>query len=168
MPASTLLIALLALSVGAAQVAPPQAAPPRIHPAVTAEDRHAIEAVLKTYNDGLTRGDLARFRSALDDRLLMFNGAFSADPTDWEAHMYVAPERIDQWVRNYVEGAGPHANRFVLLGLHVRANAAVATTEDTGHNRFRKWEKERVTWLLGRRNDQWKIVGYFIRDIRNP
>lgn len=168
MPAPALLIALLVSSANAAQAPLPQADAPRVHPTVTAEDRHAIEAVLKTYNDGLTSGDLAKFRSALDDRLLMFNGAFSADPADWEAHMYVAPERIDQWISNYVEGAGPHANKYALLSLHVRANAAVATTEDTGHNRFRKWERERVTWILGKRNDQWKIVGYFIRDIRNP
>jgi len=33
---------------------------------------------------------------------------------------------------------------------------------------FIAWENEKVTWLLGRRSNEWKIVGFFIRDIRNP
>ena len=168
MLSACLALAFLLSPAADAASAAPAASTPIINASVDPAERQAIERVIDTYNAGLTSGDLAKFRSALDDRLVMFNGAFSADPTRWEAHMYVAPERLDQWITNYVEGAGPHINRYELLSMHVRANAAVATTEDTGSNRFRRWDKERVTWVLGKRNGEWKIVGYFIRDIRNP
>ncbi|MGH7599212.1 MAG: hypothetical protein ACREOI_22880 [bacterium] len=52
--------------------------------------------------------------------------------------------------------------------MNIRGNAAVVVTQETGKNKFRAWENEKVTWLLGRRNNEWKIVGFFIRDIRNP
>ena len=106
--------------------------------------------------------------AAIGASMFMFNGAFSSDPTQWEAHMYVAPERLDPWLQNYVIGAGPHKVSYQMLSMHVRANAAVVTTEESGSNKFRKWDKERVTWTLGKSDGQWKVVGFFIRDIRNP
>ena len=82
--------------------------------------------------------------------------------------MSVPADRLATWLGNFVGGAGPHQNSFRVVSVNVRANAAVMTTEDSGSNRFRKWDKERVTWTLGKRDGQWKILGFFIRDIRNP
>jgi len=50
----------------------------------------------------------------------------------------------------------------------VRGDAALAVTRETGKNRFRSWEGQRVTWLLGRHAGRWGIVGMFVRDERNP
>ena len=137
-------------------------------PPIETSDRQGIEAAIATYNDGLTAGDPAKVRTAIGESMFMFNGASSGDPTQWEAHMYVAPERLDTFLQNYVVGAGPHRNSYRLIALNVRGNGALATTEDTGANRFREWTRERVTWTLGKRDGQWKILGFFIRDIRNP
>jgi len=41
-------------------------------------------------------------------------------------------------------------------------------TRETGKNRFREWSDELVTWMLGRDDTGWKIVGLFIRDAANP
>ena len=131
-------------------------------------DRAGIERAITIYNDGLIAGDPVRVRSAIGESMFMFNGAFSSDPSQWEAHMYVPPERLETWLGNFVGGAGPHRNHYRIVAMNVRANAAVVTTEDSGSNRFRKWDNERVTWTLGKREGQWKIIGFFIRDIRNP
>ena len=137
-------------------------------PAAPVEERAAIEQAVAAYNDALTAGDVARFRASLADQIFMFNGAFSSDPTAWEAHMYVAPERLEQWTQNFVIGAGPHSNRYKVLSVNARANGAVVTTEDTGRNKYLSWDKMRVTWLVGKRADGWKVTGFFIRDITNP
>ena len=154
---------ILDLTLAAAVASAGMMAPP-----VEEADHKGIEQAIATYNDGLIAGDPARVRSAIGESMFMFNGAFSGEPTQWEAHMYVAPERLDSWLGNFVRGAGPHQNSYRMVAVNVRSNAAVATTEDSGSNRFRKWAKEQVTWTLGKRNGEWKILGFFIRDIRNP
>jgi hypothetical protein len=135
---------------------------------VSAEDRSGIAAAIATYNKGLTSGDSRLFRSSIAGGIFMFNGAKSDDPTGWEAHMYQPPERMETWSENFVKGAGPHFNEYQLLSVNVRANAAVATTEDTGRNKFRSWSKERITWMLARVDGSWKIIGFFIKDATNP
>ena len=44
----------------------------------------------------------------------------------------------------------------------------MVVTRESGRNRFRTWNGEIVTWFLGRGPGGWKIVGLFIRDLRNP
>jgi hypothetical protein len=131
-------------------------------------ERAQVEKAIAAYNESLSAGDVAKFRASLADQIFMFNGASSGDPTAWESHMFVPPERIERWTENFVTGAGPHVNAYKVLSVNIRANGAVVTTEDTGHNRFRSWDKLRVTWLVGKRGADWKIVGFFIRDITNP
>jgi ketosteroid isomerase-like protein len=137
-------------------------------PAAAVAERADVERAIAEYNDALTAGDAARFRASLADQIFMFNGASSGDPTAWEAHMYVAPENLVRWSENFVTGAGPHSNSYKVLSVNVRANGAVVTTEDTGRNKYRSWDKMRVTWLVGKRAGKWKVAGFFIRDITNP
>jgi hypothetical protein len=98
----------------------------------------------------------------------MFNGANSGDPKDWEVHMYLAGDDLDAWPERFVSGAGPHESAIRVVRVHLRRDAALVVTQETGRNRFRQWNGELVTYLLGREDDRWRIVGYFIRDIANP
>ena len=154
--------------ISAALLFAPAIVPASAQPSSEPSERGQVEGAIAAYNQALSAGDVAKFRAALADQIFMFNGASSGDPTAWESHMYVPPDRIDRWTENFVTGAGPHFNSYKVLSVNIRANGAVVTTEDSGRNRFRSWDKLRVTWLVGKRGADWKIVGFFIRDITNP
>jgi hypothetical protein len=82
--------------------------------------------------------------------------------------MFLAGSDVDEWVAFMLDQAGPHANRFETLHAHIRGGAGLAVTSDTGGNRFRSWEDEVTLWHLARIDDDWHIVGYFVRDLANP
>ena len=52
--------------------------------------------------------------------------------------------------------------------MYLRGDAALVVTEETGRNKFRQLDRELVTYLLGRQEGRWRLVGYFIKDIANP
>ncbi len=131
-------------------------------------DSVAIVAVLEEYHEGLRRNEPGRVTAVLGPSFTMFNGSFSGDPRAWEAHMYLAGPRLSEWPVNFLRQAGPYENQMQVLRVYVRGDAALVVTEETGRNRFRKWDGELVTYLLGRENARWRLVGYFIRDIANP
>jgi hypothetical protein len=82
--------------------------------------------------------------------------------------MFLAGPDLDAWPARFVNGSGPHESALRVVRVHLRHDAALVVTEETGRNRFRQWEGELVTYLLGREGGRWRIVGYFIRDIANP
>ncbi|HEU5039447.1 MAG TPA: hypothetical protein VFT84_01420, partial [Gemmatimonadales bacterium] len=116
----------------------------------------------------LRRNAPDRVRATLGSSFIMFNGAHSGDPHNWEVHMYLAGPDLDAWPARFVSGSGPHENALRVVRVNLRRDAALVVTEETGRNRFRQWDGEVVTYLLGREGDRWRIVGYFIRDIVNP
>jgi hypothetical protein len=141
------------------------------HPAFaspTATDSAAVVAAVEEYHEGLRRDDPARVSAVLGPSFTMFNGSFSGDPRTWEAHMYLAGPRLAEWPVNFLRQAGPYENQVRVIRVYVRGDAGLVVTEETGRNRFRQWNRELVTYLLGREGSRWKLVGYFIRDIANP
>jgi hypothetical protein len=152
----TLLSLLLATAPGAARAS---AAP---------TDSADAVAVVEEYHEALRRNAPDRVRAALGSSFMMFNGAHSGDPRDWEAHMYLAGADLDAWPARFVSGSGPHETTVRVVRVHLRRDAALVVTEESGRNRFRRWEGELATYLLGREGGRWRIVGYFIRDIANP
>jgi hypothetical protein len=95
-------------------------------------------------------------------------GNFSGDPRAWEVHMYLAGSRLAEWPINFLRQAGPYENRIQVVRVYLRGDAGLVVTEETGRNRFREWNRELVTYLLGREGGRWRLVGYFIKDIANP
>ena len=120
------------------------------------------------YHQGLIGGDPEAVLAALGPDLFMFNGNFSGNPADWQAHLYLTGPALLRWVASFVTEAGPHANQWEFIHAHTRGQAAIVVTRETGRNRFRAWTGEVVTWLLGQRGGEWRIMGYFVRDLRNP
>jgi hypothetical protein len=127
-----------------------------------------IHLPIARYHQGLIEGDPDLVLAALGDEFIMFNGNFSGEPTAWQAHMFLAGPTLRDWPTTFLREAGPYLNRYEIVHTHIRGRAAVVVTRDTGRNRFREWTNEMTTWLLGQREGEWKIVGYFVRDIRNP
>jgi hypothetical protein len=131
-------------------------------------DSAAVIAAVEEYHEGLRRDDPGRVTAVLGPSFTMFNGNFSADPRDWEVHMYLAGPRLAEWPVNFLRQAGPYENRIQVVRVYLRGDAGLVVTEETGRNRFREWNRELVTYLLGRESGRWRLVGYFIKNIANP
>jgi hypothetical protein len=131
-------------------------------------DSAAVVAAVEEYHEGLRRGDPGRVSAVLGPSFTMFNGNFSGDPRAWEVHMYLAGPRLTEWPVNFLRQAGPYENRMHVVRVYLRGDAALLVSEETGRNRFRQWNRELATYLLGREGGRWRLVGYFLRDIANP
>jgi hypothetical protein len=127
-----------------------------------------LNAVVRAYHAGLAAERAEQTIQALSRELFMWNGDSSDDPVMWQAHLYLADDAIDNWVREMIEFAGPHENVVRFLDVDIRGDAGLVVTEETGSNKFRSWASEKVVYSLGRTDGNWKIVGLFVRDIRNP
>ena len=141
---------------------------PLAHAVAAPPDSAAAVAVVEEYNEALRRGAPDRLSAVLGPSLMMFNGAYSGEPRDWEVHMFLTGAELGAWPGRFVPGAAPHENRLRIVRVNVRGNAALVVTEETGRNKFREWKNEQVGYLLGREGERWKLVGYFIRNIANP
>jgi hypothetical protein len=127
-----------------------------------------LNAVVRAYHSGLAAERAEQTIHALSRELFMWNGDSSDDPVMWQAHLYLADDAIDQWVAEMIEFAGPHENAVAILNTDIRGDSGLVVTEETGSNKFRKWDSEKVVYLLGRTDGDWQIVGLFVRDIGNP
>jgi hypothetical protein len=128
----------------------------------------APAAAVSAFHEGMSGGDAARARGAIGEVLMMTGGAYSGEPRDWQAHQYLRGPAIDRWVSWMLANAGPFSNRWEVDAVSQRGDAAIVVTRETGSNKFRSWSDEIVTWHLGRDDGRWRIVGMFIRDLRNP
>ena len=131
-------------------------------------DHDDPQKTIQNYHDGFLKNDPEMVLSSLGQHFSMTNGNFSDDPTDWQAHLFLAGDDLEAWPKLFVQEAGPYKNRTHFLHCDIREEAAIVVTKETGHNRFRSWENELTTWMLGRIAGDWKITGLYIRDIKNP
>lgn len=131
-------------------------------------DSVSVKQVVTNFQTGITNNNLDLLKNSVWEDFIMFNGNYSGDPVNWQAHMYLAENNFGEWAEWFLKEAGPHNNSFEFLHFYIRGNSAIAVTKDTGNNKFRNWQDEMVTWILGRRNNEWRILGYFIKDIKNP
>jgi hypothetical protein len=134
----------------------------------TPADSVAVVAAIEEYHEGFRRNAPSRVTAVLGPSFTMFNGNFSGSPRNWEVHMYLAGPRLAEWPVNFLREAGPYENEVRVIRVDLRGDAGLVVTEETGRNRFRQWDQELVTYLLGREAGRWRLVGYFIRDIANP
>ena len=135
---------------------------------VSPQDAKSLQDVISRYHTGFTKNNPEMVLSSLGTEFIMFNGNYSDDPKQWQAHMFLTGDNLQRWPSNFLREAGPYKNSYEFLHMYVRRDAAVVVTRETGSNRFRSWKDESVTWLLGKRDGEWKIVGFFIKDIKNP
>ena len=141
------------------------------HPATaqpSTQDTLDVQASIIAYHEGFSTGNVARAPAALSDALYMFNGNFSGEPTNWQAHQYLSGDALRNWPALMIKQTGPFTNQYEFVQASIRGGAALVVTRETGQNQFRNWSDEVVTWMLGRGEGGWQIVGLFIRDVSNP
>lgn len=131
-------------------------------------DSAQVVAAIEEYHEGLRRNAPERVTAVLAPSFTLFNGDHSGDPHAWQAHLYLSGSRLEAWPGNFLREAGPYYNQVRVIRVHLRGDAALVVTEETGRNRFRSWRGELVTYLLGRDGDRWRLAALFIRDIANP
>ncbi|MEO9964759.1 MAG: hypothetical protein ABJF11_03155 [Reichenbachiella sp.] len=127
-----------------------------------------IKQAIDSYHLGLSSGQVKLVTDAISDQFIMFNGNYSGEPLNWQAHMFLSGKDLNNWPSQFIAEAGPYQNQYEIISIHIRANAAVVITRDTGSNKFRAWKNERTTWLLGKKDQKWQITGYYLRDMVNP
>lgn len=128
----------------------------------------SIHQVVLDYSQGFIDADFNRIRNSIGDQLIMINGNFSGEPANWQAHQFLNGREINQWITMMLENVRPFENEIILKNIDIRGNSAVAVTEEKGMNKFRSWEKEEVAYMLGKAENEWRIVGIFIKNIKNP
>ncbi len=136
--------------------------------AAAATDTAAVVRVVEEYHAALRANAPERVAAVLGPSLTMFNGNHSGDPHSWQAHLYLTGNDLAGWPAAFLRQAGPQENLVEVVRVHLRGDAALVVTRETGRNRFRSWQEELVTYFLGREDGGWRLVGLFIRDIANP
>jgi hypothetical protein len=134
-------------------------------PAAATSAADAPEAAVADYHTGFIARDAARVRAAIGDTLVLVNGNFSDDPRGWQAHQYLSGAELDAWPATTIADAGPFKNDWQVVHVSRRGDAAVVVTVETGRNRQRAWNREVATWLLGKTDAGWRIVGLYVRDV---
>ena len=135
---------------------------------VDQSDRDTIERLINSYHVGFIEGNFEMIRNSIGEHLIMMNGNFSDDPVDWQAHQFLNSTEIDDWTHMMLNNAGPFENKIEILNIHINASAAIVTTREEGNNKFRSWKNEQVVYMLGKIDTNWKIVGFYIKNLKNP
>lgn len=130
--------------------------------------KDSINKLVENFIEGFNQENFKSIRKSIGPTFLQFNGNYSDNPEAWQAHQYLSGKEIDDWVHWMLANAGPFNNRFSLSNIHFRNNGAIVVTKETGENKYRQWNNEQVTYLIGKTAKEWKIVGYFLKDMKNP
>jgi hypothetical protein len=129
----------------------------------------AITISVENLRKGFNGGDVELVASCFGQSLTMLSGNFSGDPLEWDAHQFLAGAEFRQWAEMMITQAGPQIITLQeIMRVHERSGAALVVTRETGSNKFREWQDELTTYWLGNIDGEWKIIGFFIRDSRNP
>ena len=152
----TLMILVLALSS------------PQAYTQTNQAELDSIRRLVNDYSNGFVDNDARLTRNAIGQSLVMVNGNFSGNPVDWQAHQFLNEAEINEWISMMLDNAGPFENWIEIKNINLRGNSGLVVTEEKGKNKFRNWEKEEVAYMLGKTAHQWKIIGIFIKNIKNP
>ncbi len=119
------------------------------------------EQVIADFILGFVEKDSSRIARSIAKSFVMFGGS-SDNPLELEAHMFLKDESIAEWIQGMLDEAGPHENSYEIVHQSERMGAKVIVTRETGKNRFRVWEDQLTTYILGDYDGAWKIVAYYL------
>ena len=117
--------------------------------------------VVEAYITGFVSNDAPQILSTIAPNLVMI-GTSANNTNHIDAHMFLNGEAVEQWVGGMLSDAGPHENQFQLHYTSERMGATVIMMRETGKNRFRTWDNQLVTYILGDFGGQWKIMAYHL------
>ena len=128
----------------------------------------SIAQVVNNYSQGFVDNNFNTIRNSIGEQLIMVNGNYSGNPVDWQAHQFLDKKEIDDWITMMLANAKPFENTVDIINVNFRGNSAVVVTLEKGKNHFRTWKNEEVAYMLGNTPQGWKIIGIFIKNLRNP
>lgn len=152
---------------GLAMVKPSKSLQPNLN-AIHQPTNDSIKQLITNYHQGFINKNFDLVRNSIGQQLIMINGNFSNDPMNWQAHQFLNTVQIDDWINRVLNNAGPFNNEIEIKKIHINANSAIIIANEHGNNKFRNWENEQVVYMLGKINLEWKIIGFYIKDIKNP
>lgn len=95
-------------------------------------DSASVLAAIEEYHEGFRRNTPARVSAVLGPSFTMFNGNHSGDPHAWQVHLYLAGPELAAWPAAFLREAGPYENRVEVVRVHLRGNAALVVTKESG------------------------------------
>jgi len=128
----------------------------------------SIGQIVQNYSNGFVSTNFDGIRNSIGQQLIMINGNFSSEPVDWQAHQFLNEKEIDDWIVMMLNNAAPFENKIAIKNVDMRGNSAIVVTLEKGQNKFRNWENEEVAYMLGKTSLEWKIIGIFIKNVKNP
>jgi hypothetical protein len=137
-------------------------------PAPSSVDEEAVVRALKEYHAGFAVNDPARVLAVLGPTYFIGDETSAGGKDRVRAHFFKTGETLRAWPKGFLDGFGPYEDATSVVSVSVRGDAAVVIAKETGRNKVRSWRAEETTWLLGRTDGRWQIVGQIIRDIQLP
>lgn len=135
-------------------------------PAPSSADEEAVVRALKEYHAGFAANQPDRVLAVLGPTYFIGEETSAGRKDRVRAHFFKTGEALQAWPKGFLNGFGPYEDSTAVLSVSVRGDSAVVIAKETGKNRARNWRDEETTWLFGRTDGRWRIVGQIIRDIQ--
>ena len=119
--------------------------------------------VVGQFITGFTKQEAEQIIPTLAPHFAIVGDDPSGDSPQLQAHMFLTGQATIDWVHGMLEEASPHENTFEVIHSNERMGAIVVVTEETGKNRFRSWDKQHATYILGDIAGEWKILAYYLQ-----
>ena len=136
--------------------------------AAVPSEEEAVVRALKEYHAGFAANDPARVLAVLGPTYFIGDESSAGGKDRVRAHFYKTGETLRAWPKGFLDGFGPYEDSTSVVSVSVRGDSAVVIAKETGRNKVRAWRDEETTWLFGRTDGRWGIVGQIIRDIQLP
>ena len=131
-------------------------------------DEEAVVGAVKEYHAAFEASDPARVLAVLGPTYFIGDESSAGGKDRVRAHFFKTGETLRAWPGQFLTGFGPYRDSTAVVSVSVRGDSAVVIARETGSNKVRSWKDEETTWLLGRTDGRWRIVGQIIRDIQLP
>ena len=122
--------------------------------------KHNASQTVTDFIMGFVENDAEKIASTLAPHLAILGGCIP----NLEAHMFLTGPPLQEWIHGMLEEAGPHQNDFTVARTSERMGATLIVTNETGRNRFREWQDQVVTYILGDFDGKPLIVAYCMSD----
>ena len=129
------------------------------------DDTDDVHGVIRRYHQAITDGDTAAALDCLGDGHLTIclEAGSTTDPTVWQAGGYRTREDMRRlYAASGAGETGAYRNSIEFLHTHVRGNAAVVVTRESGSSTFegveQTWEDVLNLWCLAQVDESWRIV----------
>ena len=167
---STMLVFLVVLSAQADENAN-LASLKNVSSFLPADPEHAeIENLIHRYSDGIRDQDVDAILSCLGPSFFKFRldenkPQLTADhhPRTWQPELFLFGEGdFRDWLETYVRVSVPYENSITFKGSgsgYFGLDRVI--TEETGRSGHVTWDKVQNTWIVGKIEGQWKILGLF-------